>query len=141
MASKVSIYPPERRLWKILPSRLYNKRRQKESGVPQMQLVYTYLKLYFTLALHSTYAGQIQYKKCPIRMYWGIKTVFSLWSMAWIQRIATASRRKPCLFGSASCITGEELSGVSTADARKSPSIVVGRTDTNDIRGCSIASA
>lgn len=107
----------------------------------RMRLICTYLKLYFTLALHSTYAGQIQYIRCPIRMYWGIKTVFSLRSMAWIQRVATTSRRKPYLFGSASCIMGEELGGVSTADARKSPSIVAGRKDRNDIRGCSIASA
>jgi hypothetical protein len=74
---------------------------------------------------------------CPSRTYHhGRYTARSARSTASMSLRATYSRLSPRLFGSASR-TGPP----STADARKSPSTVAGRTCVNATRGCSIESA
>jgi len=93
-------------------------------------------KLYFFLALHSTKDGQAQYRSGANFINPGMNTVFSLSSTAMIHLFATASRFKPCSFGLSSRTVPP-----STAEARKSPSTVEGRTKEKEMDGCSIERA
>jgi hypothetical protein len=94
------------------------------------------VKLYLALARHSTKLGHIQYIRCEGPIAHGINTFFSPCSRAVKHRRATASRLRPVLFGSAS-----RALPPSTADARKSPSMVLGRNCVNAMHGCSIERA
>ena len=101
-----------------------------------------YSKLYLILALHSTKEGHIQYKRCPALKYKGVNTTFSPASIARMVRSATNSRLRPCLFGSDSRTTGADTpGGLSTAEARKAPSMVPGRKNVKLMEGCSMESA
>jgi hypothetical protein len=94
-------------------------------------------KLYFTRARHSMKLGASQYSGGASATKRGIHTSRAPSSTARMQRRATASRFRPCTFGSFSATA----SASSTADVRNAPSTVDGSTKLNAMAGCSWLSA